>query len=41
MNDALYGGCKDLWNVGKLIPVCMVLQCRRQPSSNNRSFYSK
>jgi hypothetical protein len=26
-------GCRDLWNAGKLIPVYMALQPRRQPSS--------
>jgi hypothetical protein len=26
-------GSTDLWNVGKVIPVCMALQPRRQPSS--------
>jgi hypothetical protein len=35
------GGSTDLWNVGKLIPVCMVLQPRRQPSFVDPCLYER
>jgi hypothetical protein len=35
------GGSPDLWNVGKLIPVYMVLQPGREPSPIMRLFFHK
>jgi hypothetical protein len=32
---------KDLWNVGKLMPVCKALQSRRQPSSLSGCSFSE